>query len=131
MKTSADRRYRLRRRIRTRTFKTGWAAYEAAQDIKRQMRERAARVWECDLEEVTYQSGGLTHATDADKTLTFTQVAARQNAGLENTGHDVAFSLRGSSTISPSPDRCQAPSLRCMSLGQIGWIAGQHDGGLP
>ena len=29
------------------TFKTGWASYEAAQDIKRQMCARAARTWEC------------------------------------------------------------------------------------
>ena len=28
------------------TFATGWAAYEAAQDIKRQMIDRAAQIWE-------------------------------------------------------------------------------------
>src|SRR5919109_504750 len=62
------------------TFKTGWASYEAAQDIKRQMCERAARVWECPIEEVEYRDGIVTHTKDADKQLTFKQIAARQNA---------------------------------------------------
>ncbi len=61
------------------TFKTGWAAHEAAQDIVRQMRQRAARVWECPEEEVNYQDSVLTHVTDSDKTLTFKQIATRQN----------------------------------------------------
>jgi CO/xanthine dehydrogenase Mo-binding subunit len=62
------------------TFKTGWAAHEAAQDIVRQMRERAARVWECAVSDVEYKDAVLTHKTQADKRLTFKQVAARQNA---------------------------------------------------
>jgi len=62
------------------TFKTGWASYEAAQDIKRQMCERAARTWECPIEEVEYRDGGVAHTKDADKQLTFRQIAARQNA---------------------------------------------------
>ncbi|MEE9146014.1 MAG: molybdopterin cofactor-binding domain-containing protein, partial [Candidatus Tectomicrobia bacterium] len=61
------------------TFKTGWAAHEAAQDVVRQMRERAARVWECDVGDVVYKDAVLTHKTDADKTLTFKHLAARQN----------------------------------------------------
>ena len=33
-------------------FKTGWACYEAAQDIKRQMIERAATIWDVDAADV-------------------------------------------------------------------------------
>jgi CO/xanthine dehydrogenase Mo-binding subunit len=62
------------------TFKTGWAAYEAAQDIKRQMRERAAKTWTCAVDEVNYEDGVLTHASDAEKRLTFKQIAGRQVA---------------------------------------------------
>src|SRR2546426_5253182 len=62
------------------TFKTGWASYEAAQDIKRQMCERAARTWECPIEEVEYRDGVVAHTKDTDKQLTFRQIAARQNA---------------------------------------------------
>ncbi len=61
------------------TFKTGWAAYEAAQDIKRQMRERAATIWDCPVQEVAYQDGALQHTKDAEKRLTFKQLATRQN----------------------------------------------------
>lgn len=40
------------------TFKTGWAAYHAAQDIKRQMCERAAKTWSVPVEQVTYAGYG-------------------------------------------------------------------------
>jgi CO/xanthine dehydrogenase Mo-binding subunit len=62
------------------TFKTGRAAYEAAQDIKRKMCERAAKTWNCPVEEVNYEDGVLTHSSNAEQRLTFKQVAARQNA---------------------------------------------------
>ncbi len=61
------------------TFKTGWAAYEAGQDIKRQMCERSARIWDCPVEEVEYRDGVVQHTKDADKSLTFQQLASRQN----------------------------------------------------
>ena len=37
------------------TYATGWAAYEAAQDIKRQMIERSAKVWETESDKVEYK----------------------------------------------------------------------------
>ncbi len=39
------------------TFATGLAAYEAALDIERQMKELAAKVWRCDSEDVSVQDG--------------------------------------------------------------------------
>ncbi|MBW3542867.1 MAG: xanthine dehydrogenase family protein molybdopterin-binding subunit, partial [Planctomycetes bacterium] len=36
------------------TYATGWAAYEAGMDIRRQMIARAAKIWECDPAEVEY-----------------------------------------------------------------------------
>jgi CO/xanthine dehydrogenase Mo-binding subunit len=62
------------------TFKTGRAAYEAAQEIKQKMRERAAKTWDCAVEEVRYEDGILQHTQDPEKRLTFKQIAARQNA---------------------------------------------------
>lgn len=59
------------------TFATGYAAYEAAQDIKRQMVERAARIWEVTPEDVTYDAGVLTWK---DKRLTFQELAAKLHA---------------------------------------------------
>ena len=61
------------------TFKTGRAAHEAAQDIKRQMCERAAKTWECPVDEVVYEDGGVRHKSDPERRLTFKQIAARQN----------------------------------------------------
>ena len=40
------------------TFKTGIAAITAAQEIKLKMCERAAKTWECELEDVAYQADG-------------------------------------------------------------------------
>ena len=61
------------------TFKTGWASYEAGQDVKRQMIERAAKVWEIPVEDVEYTDGVLQHKSDSELRLTFRQMAARQN----------------------------------------------------
>ena len=60
------------------TFKSGWAAYEAGQDVKRQMRERAARIWDIPLDDVEYAAGVLQHQSDPELRLTFKQLAARQ-----------------------------------------------------
>ena len=39
------------------TMATGLAVFEAAQDTKRQIRERAARMWECPEEEIVFENG--------------------------------------------------------------------------
>ncbi len=62
------------------TFKSGWACYEAAHDIKRQLIERAAKIWEASPEDVSYNDGELTHNSDPELKLTFKQLAARLNA---------------------------------------------------
>jgi xanthine dehydrogenase molybdenum-binding subunit len=62
------------------TFKTGWAAHQAATEIRHKMRERAAKIWSCPVEEVEYQAGVLVHAKNPEQRLTFKQVAARQAA---------------------------------------------------
>ena len=41
------------------TFKTGFAAYTAAQDVKQQMMSRAARIWEVSEDDVEYEDGVL------------------------------------------------------------------------
>ena len=45
-------------------FMTGWASYEAANDIKRQMIDRAARIWDVSSEDVTYSEGLVAHKSD-------------------------------------------------------------------
>jgi len=59
------------------TFATGYAAYEAAQDIKRQMAARAAQIWNVKPEDVTYEGGMIRHKTDAAKRFTFKELAGK------------------------------------------------------
>ncbi|RMF84020.1 MAG: xanthine dehydrogenase family protein molybdopterin-binding subunit [Nitrospinota bacterium] len=63
------------------TFATGWAAYEAAQDVKRQMIERAAKIWEISPEEVIFADGVFIHGKDPEKRMTFKELAARIKTG--------------------------------------------------
>ena len=57
-------------------FKTGWAAYEAAHDVRRQLIERAALAWDAPAEEVEYVDGALRHKADPELKLTFKEIAA-------------------------------------------------------
>jgi len=56
------------------TFATGWAAWETAQDVMRQLKERAAKLWEVDAASVTAEAGVF---RSGDKALTFRELAAR------------------------------------------------------
>src|SRR5205807_4399374 len=58
------------------TFATGWAAYEAAQDMKRQLCARAAQIWGVETETVVYDNGILTCRSDAAKRFSFKELAA-------------------------------------------------------
>jgi CO/xanthine dehydrogenase Mo-binding subunit len=62
------------------TFATGWAAYEAGQDIKRQMIDRAAQIWEVKPDDVSYTDGVLTCRADAKKRFTFKELAGKLHA---------------------------------------------------
>jgi CO/xanthine dehydrogenase Mo-binding subunit len=62
------------------TFATGWAAYEAAQDNRRQLIARAAFIWGVKPEDVAYESGTLRCLTDDTKRLTFKELAGKLHA---------------------------------------------------
>jgi xanthine dehydrogenase molybdenum-binding subunit len=64
------------------TFATGWAAYEAAQDAKRQLIQRAADIWDIDPESVEFKKGVFRSRTDPELKMTFKQLAAK----LDDTG---------------------------------------------
>jgi len=57
------------------TFATGWAVYEAAQAIKRQLIARAAEMWKVSPESVIYQDAELRVAGDDSKKITFKELA--------------------------------------------------------
>jgi CO/xanthine dehydrogenase Mo-binding subunit len=75
------------------TFKTGWAAYEAAHDVLRQMRERAARIWEGKAEDVEFSEGLFRSKTDPELRMTFKELAGR----LNSTGGPIT----GSANVNP------------------------------
>jgi CO/xanthine dehydrogenase Mo-binding subunit len=62
------------------TFATGWAAYVAAQDIKRQLIDRAALIWDVPTDQVTYDGGVLSCKGDTSKHMTFRELAAKLHA---------------------------------------------------
>src|SRR5690242_12489392 len=64
------------------TFATGWAAYEAAHDVVRQLRDRAAKLLEVEAATVTVDRGVF---RAADKSISFQELAAK----LDQTGGPV------------------------------------------
>ena len=67
------------------TFKTGWAAYEAAQDLIRRMVERAAMVWGIEPDSVEFESGEFRSKADSALKMPFSELAAQ----LDDTGGPV------------------------------------------
>ncbi|MCK9485271.1 MAG: xanthine dehydrogenase family protein molybdopterin-binding subunit [Dehalococcoidia bacterium] len=59
------------------TFATGWAVYQAAMDVRKQLEERMARIWECDPSEVAYDPEDATLKGPEGKSMTFQEAARR------------------------------------------------------
>ncbi len=62
------------------TYKTGWACYEAAQDMLRQLKQRAALIWDVSEDDVDWSESQFFHKSDPELQLTIKQLAARTNA---------------------------------------------------
>ena len=74
-------------------FATGWASYEAAQDVVRQMKERVARLWETTEDEIEFSDAAFTRKDNPEQQITFRELSAR----LMETGG----TLVGKATVSP------------------------------
>ncbi|MCH7625197.1 MAG: xanthine dehydrogenase family protein molybdopterin-binding subunit [Chloroflexi bacterium] len=59
------------------TYATGWASYEAAQDIKRQMIERAASIWDVDADTIELADGVFQSKSDPELKMTFKELAGQ------------------------------------------------------
>ena len=75
------------------TFATGWAAYNAAQDIVAQMVDRAAKYWEISPDDVAFEDGTFKSRSDPSKSLMFKELAGN----LNETGGPVV----GRATVDP------------------------------
>ncbi|MPZ99541.1 MAG: molybdopterin-dependent oxidoreductase [Dehalococcoidia bacterium] len=69
------------------TFAGGWAAFELGQQIREQMRARAAQIWEVDLEQVEYGDDGCIRGPDG-KEMSFKELAGQ----LSRSGGMIAVS---------------------------------------
>ncbi len=74
-------------------FKTGWASYQAAQDVKEQMINRAALMWDQPTEEIELADGVFQHKSDPELRIAFKDLAAE----LPSTGGPVV----GSANMDP------------------------------
>ena len=74
-------------------FKTGWACYEAGHDVKRQMIERAALLWDAPADEIELVDGVFQHKSDPDLNISFKELAG----SLPTTGGPVV----GSANMNP------------------------------
>tara|TARA_B100000686_G_scaffold354900_1_gene468067 strand:+ start:1236 stop:3551 length:2316 start_codon:yes stop_codon:yes gene_type:complete len=75
------------------TYATGWAAHDAAIDVKNKMLDRAAILWEVDISEVDYENG-VFRTKDGAKRLTFEQLSEK----LGETGGPVI----GAASVDPN-----------------------------
>jgi CO/xanthine dehydrogenase Mo-binding subunit len=125
------------------TFATGWAAYEAAQDIIRQLCARAAQIWEVKPEDVSYDRGTLTCRKDRSKRLTFQELAAKLHAtggtvvgraSVDPPGQGGAFATH-IVDVEVDPDTGKVTILRYTAVQDCGtaihpsYVEGQMQGG--
>jgi CO/xanthine dehydrogenase Mo-binding subunit len=126
------------------TFKTGWACYEAATDVKRQMIERAAKIWEVDAADVDYERGMLTYSKNPELRMGFKDLARRLNgtggpivgrANVAPRGAGPGFAVH-IVDVEVDPDTGKTEILRYTALQDAGkaihpsYVEGQMQGGV-
>ena len=124
-------------------FATGYAAYEAAQEITTKLRERAATIWESSLDDVEYANGVISHKSDPELRFTFKELAARlpgtgglitASATVNPRGVGGAFAT-GIVDVEVDPDTGKVTILRYTVVQDAGkavhpsYVEGQMQGG--
>ena len=126
------------------TFATGWAAILAAQDVKEQMEERAAQIWETSSDDVQYQDGVISHISDPELRMTFKELARQINntggaitgtASLDPSGEGNSFGVH-IVDVAVDPDTGKTEVLRYTAVQDAGkavhpsYVEGQMQGGV-
>ncbi len=126
------------------TYATGLAAYEAAQDIKRQMVARAAAIWQVSAEDVTYEGAVLSCKSDPAKRVTFAELAAKLHATggtiVGRASVDAGGFTNGFAThvvdVEVDPETGKVTVLRYTAVQDVGraihpsYVEGQMQGGV-
>jgi xanthine dehydrogenase molybdenum-binding subunit len=125
-------------------FKTGWACHEAAQDVKRQMMARAARLWDVSPDDVELVDGVFKHKKDPELKLTFKELAAKSadtggpivgRANMDPKGAGSAFSTH-IADVEVDPETGKVTVLRYTAVQDVGkavhpsYVEGQIQGGV-
>ena len=124
-------------------FKTGWAAIQAANDIKQQLIGRAALIWDTEPENVEYVDGVLQHTSDPELKMTFKQIAPRLNetggpvVGRGNVNPRGAGGSASATLVDfeVDPETGKSQVLRCTAFQDAGkavhpsYVEGQMQGG--
>lgn len=76
------------------TYATGYAAYEAAQDVVQQMKARAAKLWDVDEDNIQFVDGEFSSINGKEQQISFRDLSAR----LGETGGPVI----GRATMNPA-----------------------------
>ena len=123
--------------------KIGTACHLAAVDIRQQMVERAAKIWDVPVEEVEYDDGVIQSATDSELRLTFKDLASRLNAtggpisgraNLNPGGAGACFAVN-IVDVEVDPDTGKVDVLRFTAVQDVGkaihpsYVEGQVQGG--
>ena len=125
------------------TFKTGWAAYEAAQDVKRQLIDRAAAIWDTDVDQVKYVAGVILHKSDSELRTTLKELAPMLNStggpivGRANLNNPGAGGAHGANIVDVEvdPETGKVKILRFTAFQDAGtaihpgYVEGQIQGG--
>jgi CO/xanthine dehydrogenase Mo-binding subunit len=123
------------------TFAGGWAVYETAMDIRRQLEERAANIWEVDREQVAYEDGGV--SGPEGKRFSFKELAGElsHTGGMIQGRADVNRSTQGPAfachiaDVEVDPETGKVTILRYTSVQDVGtaihpsYVEGQIQGG--
>ena len=125
------------------TFKMGTAVYQAAEDVREQLIERAAKIWDVSKEDVQYEDGLMKHKSDPELQMTFGQIARRLNGsggpiigrGTANPGGvGNAFGVH-IVDVEVDPDTGKVDILRYTTIQDVGkaihpsYVEGQIQGG--
>ena len=124
------------------TFATGWAAILAAEDVKTQLVERAASIWDVPVEEVEYDGGVISHKSE-ELSFTFKELARQLyttgggitgTASLDPTGEGNSFGVH-LVDVEVDPDTGKTEILRYTAIQDAGkavhpsYVEGQIQGG--
>jgi CO/xanthine dehydrogenase Mo-binding subunit len=129
-------------------FAGGWAAYELGMEIRKRMVERAARIWECKEDEVTYGDDGIIRGPNdgegKDRQFTFKEMAGQlgRTGGTIEVGANINKASVGPSfaghivDVEVDKDTGKVKILRYTAIQDVGtaihpsYVEGQIQGGV-